>query len=184
MFLDRFHTHAHHRSVQLSHHPFPPLPPRDITHSLRVHICSVMSVIWRRGNQRRGVKMTTYIYINARAGLARPGVVGFYEQQPGHWCRKFLATPPHWPPPTLINACVAHIVFRIHFHPTHTHTHTQLYFRVCVGHGVLWEYIIIMYTYYYIRNICVTLERRTYTRGLRIVCFQNSTVFFFLKSYR
>jgi len=53
-----------------------------------------MSVIWLRGNQKRGVKMESYINVYCTsAGLARPGVVGFYEQQPGHWGRKFLATP-------------------------------------------------------------------------------------------
>lgn len=39
-----------------------------------------MSVILRRGNQRRGVKTELYERI-----WGRPGVIGFYEQQSGHW---------------------------------------------------------------------------------------------------
>jgi len=178
MFLDRFHPHKRTRTSSrctassLVIIPFPH-PVTSPTHSV-IYIFSVMSVIWRRGNQRRGVKMETYIY-KCESGSGASGSRWFLRATARTLAQEIPRYPSSLASPPYKRACGTYR-FPNSFPPyTHTHIHTNatiayiyIYFRVCVGRdGVLWEYNNNIYILY-IRNICVThlSGAHIYPRGL------------------
>lgn len=106
--------------VQLSHH-HPALSPCRTRFPIILYYVTlqqrrIMSIIRRRGNQRRGVKMELL-----RADPARPGVVGFYELLHGP---RTLEIPLIYPTKSIpfpqLPTPAGHIVIRIHFHPIYT----------------------------------------------------------------